>query len=100
MKTDDLLMRIAAGDIAGKNCSYAERASRQHWTLIYLLQNPDWQGEAVILETIKNTARISIPSIGYETEMRLKKELSINERINVKAEDIDIPNLTVRFVQV
>ena len=100
MKTDDLLMRIAAGDIAGKNCSYAERASRQHWTLIYLLQNPDWQGEAVILETIKNTARISIPSIGYETEMRLKKELSINERINVKAKDIDIPNLTVRFVQV
>ncbi|UTY24159.1 ribonuclease catalytic domain-containing protein [Treponema denticola] len=100
MKTDDLLMRIAAGDIAGKNCSYAERASRQHWTLIYLLQNPDWQGEAVILETIKNTARISIPSIGYETEMRLKKELSINERINIKAEDIDIPNLTVRFVQV
>ncbi len=100
MKTDELLLRIAAGDMAGRNCNQIERFSRQHWTLVYLLQNPDWVGEAVILETVKLKARISIPSIGYETEMFLKKELSINEKINLKTEKIDLPNLTVRFVQV
>ncbi|MGF7107562.1 ribonuclease catalytic domain-containing protein [Treponema pedis] len=100
MKTDDFLMRIAAGDIAGRNCTSAERASKQHWTLIYLLQNPHWQGEAVILETVKQRARICIPAIGYETDMNLKKELSVNEKITVKAEDINLPHLTVRFIQV
>ncbi len=93
-------MRIAAGDIAGRNCTSAERASKQHWTLIYLLQNPHWQGEAVILETVKQRARICIPAIGYETDMNLKKELSVNEKITVKAEDINLPHLTVRFIQV
>lgn len=100
MKPDDFLMRIAAGDIAGRNCVQAERLSRQHWTLIYLLQNKDWQGEAVILDTLKLRARIFIPCIGYEAEMHLKKELSINEKIIVKAADIDIPNLSVRFIQI
>lgn len=100
MKPDDFLMRIAAGDIAGRNCVQAERLSRQHWTLIYLLQNKEWQGEAVIVDTIKLRVRVFIPCIGYESEMHLKKELSINEKIIVKAEDIDIPNLNVRFVQI
>lgn len=100
MKSDDFLMRIAAGDIAGRNCVQAERLSRQHWTLMYLLQNKEWQGEAVILDTLKLRARIFIPCIGYEAEIHLKKELSINEKIIVKAEDIDIPNLSVRFIQI
>lgn len=100
MKTDDFLMRIVAGDIAGRNCIQAERASKQHWTLIYLLQNPNWKGEAVILDVIKLRARILIPELAYETEMQLKKELSINEKILVVAKDIDIPNLTVRFEQI
>ncbi len=97
METDDFLMRIAAGDIAGRNCVYAERISRQHWTLIYLLQNPDWQGEAVILDTVKLKARIFVPCIGFETDIQLKKELSINEKFTVKVKEIDIPNLRVRF---
>ena len=100
MKTDDLLMRISAGDISGRNCSSIERVSRQHWTLVYLLQNPDWQGEAVILDSIKLKAHICIPSIAFETDMFLKKELSINEKITVRAENIDLPNLTVRFMQI
>ena len=100
MKTEDLLMRISAGDISGRNCSSIERVSRQHWTLVYLLQNPDWQGEAVILDSIKLKAHICIPSIAFETDMFLKKELSINEKITVRAENIDLPNLTVRFMQI
>ncbi len=100
MLTDDLLMRIGAGDIAARNCGLADRNSKQHWKLIYLLQNPEWTGEAVVLESLKKSVRICIPSLAYETEVNLGKELSINEVIKVKAENIDIAKLTVRFALV
>ncbi len=100
MPSDDLLMRIGAGDIAARNCGMADRNSKQHWKLIYLLQNPEWTGEAIVLESLKKSVRVSIPSLAYETEINLGKELSVNEKITVKAEDIDIAKLSVRFVPV
>lgn len=99
LKTEEFLRRIDTGDRAARNCVYIERLSKQHWTLIYLLQNTDWKGEAIILDSIKSSAKIFIPSICFETDIVLTKQLSINEKITVKASNIDIPNLKVTFIE-
>lgn len=93
----DLILKIAAGDEAGRACVYAERASRQHWTLVYLLQNPDWQGTAVILDIAGKKAHIFIPSLAYECDMTLESEAELNQELTVKVRRIRLAYLQVSF---
>ena len=43
---DEMLIRMSAGEAAAQASKKAERNSRMHWTLVYLLQNPDMEFEA------------------------------------------------------
>lgn len=97
LDTHELFTKIAAGDAAVKNCSHAERASKKHWTLIYLLQNPEKTYEAVIVEILNNGAKIYIPQLDTESEIRLKGAFSLNGTITVKAKTIDLPKLEAVF---
>ena len=96
----DLILKIAAGDVAGRACVSAERASRQHWTLVYLLQNPDWRSTAVVLEAMGRKAHIFIPSLGYEGDMTLDTEPELNQELTVKVRRIRLAYLQASFEQV
>ena len=95
-----MLERISAGDEAAYACKKAERNSNQHWTLVYLLQNPDWTGEAVCVEQKGKQAVFLIPSIGQETLITPDHQVELNQTITVRAGNIDIPNLSVTFIPV
>lgn len=47
---DKMLERISAGDAAGSATIKAQRLSEMHWKLVYLLQNPQWQGVGTVVE--------------------------------------------------
>lgn len=96
---DELIVKIAAGDEAGRACVYASRASRQHWTLVYLLQHPEWRGTAVVLDTMGKKAHIFIPSIGYEGDINLAAEAELNQEITVKVRRIRLAYLQAVFEQ-
>ena len=96
----DLILKIAAGDVAGRACVSAERASRQHWTLVYLLQNPDWRGTAVVLEVMGKKAHVFIPSLGYEGDITLDTEPELNQELTVKVRRIRLAYLQASFEQV
>ncbi|MBQ3670997.1 MAG: RNB domain-containing ribonuclease [Treponema sp.] len=94
---DDMLMRMGAGDAAAMAAKKAERNSNRHWTLVYLLQNPEWTGEAVCVEIQGKTSIFCIPEIGMETLIAGTK-CALNETIRVKAGKIDLPNLECVFM--
>ena len=96
----DLILKIAAGDVAGRACVAAGRASRQHWTLVYLLQNPDWRGTAVVLEAMGKKARIFIPALAYEGDITLDSEPELNQELTVKVRRIRLAYLQASFEQV
>lgn len=96
----DLILKIAAGEAAGRACVAAERSSRQHWTLVYLLQNPDWQGIAVVLDSVGKKAHVFIPSLAYESDMTLDHEAQFNEELTVKVRRIRLAYLQAIFEQV
>ena len=100
MDKETLFDKIAQGDIAASECIKAERESCFHWKLVYLLQNPQWQGEAVIVETGIPKAKILIPELAMESQINIPGNLQLNDRIKVKAENIEIWNLKVDFVPV
>lgn len=95
-----LLERISAGDEAAVACKKVERKSDLHWTLVYLLQNPDWTGEAVFLDMKGTQGVFMIPSLAQQTLIIPSHKMEYNEVIKVKASQIDIPNLTVNFIEV
>lgn len=95
-----MLERISAGDEAAIACKKVERKSNMHWTLVYLLQNPDWTGEAIFVEQKGREGVFMIPSLAQQTLMIPSKELELNQKVTVKASNIDIASQKVDFLEI
>ena len=100
IEKNTMLERISAGEEAAIACKKAERKSNLHWTLIYLLQNPEWTGEAVFVEQKGTQCVFLIPSLATQTTLIPSKQLNLNDRIVVKASKIDISTQNVIFMEV
>jgi len=100
MGTDDMLERIAAGDSASRGCTLAERSSNLHWILVYLGRNPDWTGDAVVVEHNGSTATIMVSELAQESKIRVETDVELNSVIRVRAGNINIPELTLSFIPV
>ncbi len=97
---DSMLERLSAGEAAAYACKKAERKSDLHWTLVYLLQNPEWTGEAVCIDFKGNDAIFMIPALAQQTMLTPRNKLALNDKITIKVKSVDIPNLKVKFIQV
>ncbi len=96
---ESMLMRMSEGDAAAIATRKAERSSNTHWTLVYLLQNPDWTGQAVCVEKQAKQSLFCIPSLGMETAIAGVTDVDLNDTITVKPGKIDLPLLEVTFVR-
>ena len=98
LNKDTMLERIAAGDAAAGASVKAERKSNLHWTLVYLTQNPQWEGDAVVVELKGKQALCLIPSLAQETLLTPSRTVALNDTIKVRVGNIDIPTLSVNFI--
>ncbi|MEW8505329.1 MAG: RNB domain-containing ribonuclease [Candidatus Thiodiazotropha sp.] len=89
--------RIAQSELGSLANRRTERVSNDHWRLIYLRDNPDWQGEAVVVAKEGERATVLLPSIAMEAKVRIRGEAGLNERIRLKPREIDIPDLNCYF---
>ncbi len=94
---DDMLVRISQGDAASLASRKASRQSETHWKLIYLLQNPDWQGKAVCIDHKDGNAVMMIPCLAMQTTIPGREDLELNGELTLKAVKIDIPTQTCTF---
>ena len=94
---DTMLLRMSEGDAAMQASKKAERNSRTHWTLVYLLRHPDWTGEAVCVDRQPGRALYFIPELGMETVIGGEAPVDLNGKVSLKAGKIDLPNLEVVF---
>jgi len=88
---------IAMSDSPTRLIRKTERFSNTHWTRVFLLQNPDWQGTATIIALEERKAVISIHDIALETKIRLKDDMQLDEEITVKATAVDLAEGTAYF---
>lgn len=75
----------------------AERLSNQHWKLVYLLRNPGWVGEGIVVE--KNGARnlVVIPELDLETEIYGRPDLVLDSVVPLALSEVNLPLLETRF---
>ena len=97
---DEVLERISCGDAGLSAAVKADRESCLHWKLVFLTQNPTWQGKAIAVEKKPKQTVFLIPELAMETILNNEKDYQLNEEITVKAGKISIPELTVDFIPV
>ena len=78
-------------------CIRDRRQSNQHWTLVYLLQHPDWQGEGVVVEQKQGRDVVVIPALAWETELYRRPSRPLDSVVTLAVESVDLPNRTARF---
>ncbi|MCR5621462.1 MAG: RNB domain-containing ribonuclease [Treponema sp.] len=96
---DDMLMRISEGDAGFQAAHKAERKTDMHWTLVYLLQNPDWTGDAILVDRGGKQPQLFIPELGLETYMGVEESVALNGTVRVKVDKINLSEQTVEFVR-
>ncbi|MDC7233240.1 MAG: RNB domain-containing ribonuclease [Spirochaetales bacterium] len=97
LSEEDILEGTASCESVTGRVTLSERASNLHWKLVYLSENPDWEGEGVLVGRADRQMIVQIPSLALETRIALKEKLPLNSRIPVALERVDIPGQQVQF---
>jgi exoribonuclease-2 len=93
----ELLERIGASESVTDSINQAEALARRHWTLVYLLQNPDWCGEGVLVHKYGGRGRVIIPDLALEAPVHLRGEFELNSVLNLSLQGVNLPELEVFF---
>ena len=97
MDEQTLLHKIGAYNAVINTAQKLERFSNHHWTLVYLLQNPEWTGEGIVVENKERFSILLIPELGMETRITLPQNLPLNSSVRLSISSIDLPDLSAFF---
>lgn len=92
-----VMARVGAAEAVVGDARRAERLSIRHWTMVYLLQNPDWRGEGVIVEKRGARDLILIPALALETQLYQSRNLPLNSPITLALSEVNVPALEAHF---
>jgi exoribonuclease-2 len=96
---DELLPVLAAGEAAAQAASQAERASRAHWTAVYLSDKGDSLWDGVLVDRKGNRGVVIIPDLGLETQVPLKGDLKPNDPVRLAVSSVRIPEGEAVFIE-
>ncbi len=97
LSVQQLTERVGTADLASASIRKAERLSNRHWTLVYLLQHPEWRGLGVVVERDEQKATLILPVLGLETRVRLRDQPPMNAQRKLAVREVDLEDLTAYF---
>ncbi len=106
LSSGEVLERVGAAMAVTDSVRQAERQARQHWTLVYLLQHPEWEGEGTLVELPGQQGRrgrrgvrgtVLIPELDLTVHVYLRQELPLNSPIRLGRPTVDLPALSVHL---
>ncbi len=89
----DLLERIGMVEAAIPALRQAEVASEKHWTLVYVLRRPAWQGQAVLVERRGTQGIWLVPELALEARASIPAGAELDAVFPVQIQGIDLPKL-------
>jgi exoribonuclease-2 len=92
-----VMSRVGEARAVSGNSRWAERQSNQHWTLVYLQQNPEWEGKGVLIERRGSRDVILIPELALETQVYDPEERPIDSAIKLALEGVKLASLESYF---
>ena len=98
LSANEVMTRISAGEAAASAVTQAERASRSHWTMVYLSSKKDSVWDAIVMEKKGNRWAVMIPDLALETQISLRKDAAPNDSLKLILKSVNIPKLEAVFV--
>ncbi|MCP3866638.1 MAG: RNB domain-containing ribonuclease [Gammaproteobacteria bacterium] len=89
--------RIAIADRMSATVRRAERLSNLHWKLVYLKQNPQWQGKGVVVEKGDRKSTLLIPDLAMETKLRLSGDIPLDTGLSLAVREVDLADQKAWF---
>ena len=97
LDSQQILERVGAAETVTYNRVQAERLSRRHWTLVYLLAHPDWRGDGVVVEKRGARTTVLIPDLGLEPVLTLRDNPDLNTVLPLAVTGVSLPDLEAYF---
>ncbi|HWR11804.1 MAG TPA: RNB domain-containing ribonuclease [Rectinemataceae bacterium] len=97
LSADEVSRRCILAGQGSSSTRQAERDSRLHWIAYFLSQNPEWEGEAKILDLREQDIWIIVPELGMETSLRTRRPLALDDTVTVKASRVSIALHDITF---
>jgi len=97
LDVQEILERVGTSEAAQGGLNQAETLSERHWTLVYLLQHPEWQGEGVLVEKKGLRGRFVLPALALETQVHLRQDLPMDSSVVLKVKEISLAELEAYF---
>ncbi len=80
----ELVERLGAIEAVMNAVRQAEILSEKHWTIVYLLQNPDWRGEGVVVDKRGASGTVIIPALGLEARVHLPHDEPLDSQVMLR----------------
>jgi exoribonuclease-2 len=97
LDSQQILGRVGAAESVTYNRLQAERLTRRHWTLVYLLAHPDWRGDGVVVEKRGPRTIVLIPALGLEPTLALRHNPDLNTVLPLALTGVSLPDLEAYF---
>lgn len=94
---EELEERISSAEKESALRRKLERQADDFWMQVFFRQNPDWSGEAVLVNRIDDRLTFLIPSLAYEFKTRGGGKLEPGDSVRVGIQSADPTTLTARF---
>jgi exoribonuclease-2 len=92
-----VIERIGAAEAVAAGVRRAERLSREHWTLVYLQQHPQWQGEGILVEKRLPRSVALIPELAMETRIKASEGALLDSGLPLRLTGVELPGREAYF---
>jgi exoribonuclease-2 len=99
LSEDEVLLRVSAAEAAALAASKAERASRAHWTAVYLSGRKGSSWEGIVLDRKGNRGVVFIPALGLETQVSVRGNLEPNDTVTLVLKSANISEAGAVFAE-
>jgi exoribonuclease-2 len=97
LDSQGVMERVGAAEAVTGSARWAERRSNTHWTLVYLQQNPEWQGEGIVVDHRGKRSVVLLPDLALESQLYLRKDVGLDGKVQLRVEAVDLPYLEAHF---
>ena len=94
----EVLERIGRAESISGSVRQTERLSNRHWSLVYLLGSPDWQGKGILVDKRQRRGTVLVEGLGLETQVHLPTDIPLNSTLSLTLSGIDLPRLEAHFI--
>ncbi len=93
----EVLERVGAAEAVTGSARQAERLARRHWTLVYLMQNPDWRGRGVVVEKRGKRGTVLIPELSLEVQLPIPEDVPLDTPLSLVLNGVNLTELDAYF---